>query len=59
MPKRWKVAAVTTMTDLDTGKVIKEHEPTPKEYEAEDRPKADRKFDKVKAASNKAMDEKD
>jgi hypothetical protein len=59
MPKRWKVAAVTTMTDLDTGDVIREDEPRPKEYEEEERAKADRKFDKVKGAADRAMKEKD
>jgi hypothetical protein len=45
MPKRWKVAAVVTLTEMESGE---QEEPYKKEREYEDEAKARRKFDKVK-----------
>jgi hypothetical protein len=56
MPKRWKVAAVVTLTEMESGD---QEEPFRKEREYDDEAKARRKFDKVKDKVKQEMDRED
>jgi hypothetical protein len=54
MPKRWRVAAVVTLTEMESGD---QEEPFEKEREYDDEAKARRKFDKVKDKVKQEMDQ--